>query len=136
MKRAKARGLTQLGRNSPWPASPDEAAIESFPNPRPGRAYSIRFDCPEFTSMCPVTGQPDFGRIVVDYIPGKRCIESKSLKLYLGSFRDQGAFAEAIVNRICDDLAKACRPRRLVVTGEFNARGGITIRVVAEYGTK
>jgi 7-cyano-7-deazaguanine reductase len=120
----------------PLPAAPGEAWIETFPNPSPGRAYTVRFDCPEFTSLCPVTGQPDFGRIVVEYEPGARCIESKSLKLYLGSFRTTGSFAEEVVNRIRDDLVRACRPRRLIVTGEFSARGGISIRVVSEHGAR
>jgi 7-cyano-7-deazaguanine reductase len=126
--------LTQLGRRTPAPASPDRARIECFPNPRPGRAYTIVFDCPEFTSLCPVTGQPDFGRIVVEYQPGPRCLESKSLKLYLGAFRNEGAFAETIANRILDDLARACRPRWMKVTASFTPRGGVALSVAAERG--
>jgi 7-cyano-7-deazaguanine reductase len=135
-RRASAtRGLTLLGRGTlPTPASPDQARLESFPNPTPGRAYQVTFDCPEFTSLCPVTGQPDFAHITVEYWPHRKCIESKSLKLYLGSFRSQGCFAEAIVNRILDDLVACCQPRRAVVTGRFSARGGIGIKVTAEHG--
>lgn len=125
--------LSVLGRRTPLPASPDDARLETFPNAHPGRDYAIRLDCPEFTSLCPVTGQPDFARITIDYVPGRLCIESKSLKLYLGSFRNEGSFAETITNRIRDDLVKACRPRRLTVTAEFTPRGGIGIRVVASH---
>lgn len=127
------KGLTQLGRKVALPKSPDEARIETFPNRHPNRDYMVRFDCPEFTSLCPITGQPDFARITIDYVPDQRCIESKSLKLYLGSFRSEGSFAEAITNRIRDDLVAACKPRRLTVTAEFTPRGGIGIRVVADY---
>ena len=126
--------LSQLGRKVAIPASPDLAVLESFPNPYPGRAYRITFECPEFTSMCPVTGQPDFGVISIQYIPARRCIESKSLKLYLGSFRNQGQFAETIVNRVLADLVKACKPVYSVVKGAFSPRGGIAIEVVAEHG--
>lgn len=129
----KRKGLTQLGRKVALPASPDHATIETFPNRNPDRDYTIRFDCPEFTSLCPITGQPDFGHIVVEYVPDRRCIESKSLKLYLGSFRNEGSFAEALTNRIRDDLSAACKPRRLTVTSDFTPRGGIGIRVIATY---
>jgi 7-cyano-7-deazaguanine reductase len=129
----KKTGLTQLGRKTPLPASPGRARLESFPNRHPDRDYTIRFDCPEFTSLCPITGQPDFGRIVIEYVPDRRCLESKSLKLYLGSFRNEGSFAESITNQIRDELARACQPRRLTVTAEFTPRGGIGIRVVAAY---
>jgi 7-cyano-7-deazaguanine reductase len=131
---APRRGLSLLGAGAqPLPASPADARLEAFPNPRPGRDYAVTFDCPEFTSLCPVTGQPDFARIVIEYHPRHRCVESKSLKLYLGSFRNQGCFAEGIVNRILDDLVACCRPRRATVTGRFTARGGIGITVVAEH---
>ena len=129
----KPAGLTQLGTRTPLPASPDEAVLETFPNAYADRPYVIRFDCPEFTSLCPVTGQPDFAHIAIEYVPGRRCIESKSLKLFLGSFRNQGCFAEAIVNRIRDEVVKVCRPRRVTVTGDFTARGGIAIRVTAAH---
>ena len=127
-------GLSQLGKKVAIPPSPDEAKLETFPNPYPGKKYRVTFDCHEFTSMCPVTGQPDFAQISIQYVPAKSCIESKSLKLYLGSFRNQGQFAETIVNRILEDLVAACRPRYAVVKGEFTPRGGIGIEVVAEHG--
>lgn len=127
------RSLSQLGRKVPLPASPGAAKLEAFPNRHADRDYTIRFDCPEFTSLCPITGQPDFGVITIEYVPDRLCIESKSLKLYLGSFRNEGAFAESLTNRIRDDLVKACRPRRLTVMAQFTPRGGIGIRVVAAY---
>ena len=130
---AAPSALTQLGQKTPLPASPDEARLEVFPNRDPDRDYTVCFDCPEFTSLCPITGQPDFGHLVIDYVPDRLCLESKSLKLYLGSFRNEGSFAERITNRIRDDLVKACRPRRLTVTADFTPRGGIGIRVVAAY---
>ncbi len=117
------------------PDTPGKARLETFPNPNPQRPYHICFDCPEFTSICPITGQPDFGVIEIDYVPHRVCLESKSLKLYLGSFRNYGAFHEAVVNRILDDLAAACRPRQARVTGRFNRRGGIAITVTADYPT-
>lgn len=127
-------GLSQLGTKVAIPPTPEAATLETFPNPYPGKKYRVTLDCPEFTSMCPVTGQPDFAHIAIQYVPAKRCIESKSLKLYLGSFRNQGQFAETIVNRILDDLVTACRPRYAVVKGDFTPRGGIAIEVVAEHG--
>jgi 7-cyano-7-deazaguanine reductase len=108
-------------------------ALETFPNPAPGRDYVIHHECPEYTALCPVTGQPDFGTIVVVYVPEKKCIELKSLKLYLWSFRDEGHFFEQVTNQICDDLVKALAPRRLTVTGRFNVRGGITTTVTASH---
>ncbi len=126
--------LTQLGEKVAMPASPDEAKLETFPNPYPGKKYRVTFDCHEFTSMCPVTGQPDFATIAIQYVPGKSCIESKSLKLYLGAFRNQGQFAETIVNRILEDLVASCKPYYCVVKGDFTPRGGIAIEVVAEHG--
>ncbi len=107
--------------------------LETFPNPRPERDYEISIVCPEFTSMCPKTGLPDFGTIRIRYTPDDRCIELKSLKYYLLAFRDQGIFYEAATNRILDDLVTACRPRRMTVVGDFTARGGITTAVTAEY---
>jgi 7-cyano-7-deazaguanine reductase len=115
------------------PASPDEAKLETFANTHPERDYLITLDCPEFTSLCPVTGQPDFGEITIAYVPDKRCVESKSLKLYLFSFRNHGAFHEEVVNRILDDLVAACAPRSARVSGVFSPRGGIAINVTAEY---
>ncbi len=109
------------------------STIETFPNPRPGRDFEIHVDCPEFTSVCPKTGLPDFGTIRITYTPESACIELKSLKYYLLSFRSQGIFYEAVTNQILDDLVAACRPRRMVVVGDFAARGGITERVTATY---
>ena len=127
-------GLTILGGGkTTFPSSPDEAALETFANAYPDRNYNILLDCPEFTSLCPMTGQPDFGRIVIDYVPGERCIESKSLKMYLFSFRNHGGFGEAIVNRILDDVVAACIPRRATVRGSFAPRGGISIEVTASF---
>jgi len=108
--------------------------IETFPNPAPHRNYVIRHTCPEFTSVCPKTGQPDFATIELEYIPDQTCIELKSLKLYYFGFRQQGIFYEAVVNRILDDLNVACEPRWMRVTGHFNVRGGISSVVTAEAG--
>jgi 7-cyano-7-deazaguanine reductase len=107
--------------------------LETFPNPRPERDYTIQFDCPEFTCLCPMTGQPDFARIRIEYVPDQLCVELKSLKLYLWSYRNEGAFHEAVTNRILDDLVAATAPRRMKVTGEFAVRGGITTIVVADF---
>jgi 7-cyano-7-deazaguanine reductase len=109
-------------------------ALETFPNPAPERDYVIRHECPEYTAICPVTGQPDFGTIVVLYTPDRLCVELKSLKLYFWSFRDEGHFFEQATNQILDDLVRALAPRRLTVIGKFNVRGGITTTVVARYG--
>jgi 7-cyano-7-deazaguanine reductase len=126
--------LTLLGSgHTTYPASPDEATLETFENAYPQRNYRIRLACPEFTSLCPITGQPDFASIAIEYVPDRRCVESKSLKLYLFAFRNTGSFGEAIVNRILDDLVAACCPRRARVTGVFSPRGGIGITVEAEY---
>lgn len=126
--------LTLLRRSrTPVAASPSQARLEAFPNPRPQRDYWITFHCPEFTALCPVTGQPDFGRITIRYVPDQVCLESKSLKLYLLAYRNTGTFHEAAVNRILDDLVTAIRPRRAIVIGEFNPRGGISITVEAAY---
>ena len=114
-------------------ASHSDPVLETFPNPKPDRDYTIQIDCPEFTSVCPKTGQPDFGTIRISYVPDRNCIELKSLKVYLGSFRQQGIFYEAVTNRILDDLVAACAPRRMTVTGDFNLRGGISTAVTAEH---
>jgi 7-cyano-7-deazaguanine reductase len=108
-------------------------ALETFPNPTPGRDYQIAIRCPEFTSVCPMTGLPDFGEIRIAYVPDQRCLELKSLKYYLLDFRNKGIFYEAATNQILDDLVAACAPRRMTVTGDFSARGGITTTVTAEY---
>jgi 7-cyano-7-deazaguanine reductase len=107
--------------------------LESFPNPHPHRPYEIEIVCPEFTSLCPITGQPDFGTIRITYTPGPRCLELKSLKLYIWSYRQEGAFYEDLVNRILDDLVAACEPREMTVVGEFNVRGGISTNVTARH---
>jgi len=107
--------------------------LETFQNPRPDRDYQIEIRAPEFTSVCPITGMPDFGEILIRYTPDKNCIELKSLKYYLFEYRNQGIFYEAATNKILDDLVSACQPRRMTVTGAFTARGGITTTVVAEY---
>jgi len=107
--------------------------LETFPNPKPERDYQIRFECPEFTCLCPKTGQPDFAVIRVEYVPDALCVELKSWKLYLWSYRDEGAFHEAVTNRILDDLVAATKPRYARVSGIFNVRGGITTTVVATH---
>ena len=107
--------------------------LETFPNPRPGREFEVRFDCPEFTCVCPKTGQPDFATIRIRYTPAEKCVELKSLKLYLWSFREVGAFHEAITNSILDDLVAAVKPRRMTVEGDFYVRGGIHTVVEASY---
>ena len=109
------------------------STIETFPNPRPEREFEIAIDCPEFTSMCPKTGLPDFGVIRIRYVPDARCIELKSLKYYLLEFRNKGIFYEAVTNQILDDLVAVCRPRRMTVVGEFSVRGGISTTVTARY---
>ena len=107
--------------------------LETFANPRPERDYEIAIDAPEFTSMCPKTGLPDFGTIRICYVPDRACLELKALKYYLLEFRNQGIFYEAVTNRILDELVAACQPRRMTVIGDFSARGGITTKVTAEY---
>jgi 7-cyano-7-deazaguanine reductase len=114
------------------PARPS-ARLETFPNPQPGRDYTIEFTCPEFTCLCPRTGQPDFATITISYVPDRTCVELKSLKLYLWSFRNEGHFHEAVTNRILDDLAAAVRPRRMRVVGDFYVRGGIHTVITANY---
>jgi len=107
--------------------------LETFPNPHPGRDYEIHMECPEFTCLCPRTGQPDFATIEIRYVPDKKCIELKALKLYLWSYRNEGAFHEAVTNQILDDLVAACRPRRMEVVGDFYVRGGIHTTVTVTY---
>ncbi len=109
------------------------AMLETFLNQFPGRDYEIEIECPEFTAMCPKTGQPDFGAIRIGYVPGEVCIELKSLKLYLHAFRDRGIYYEHSINTILDDLVAACRPRRMVVIGQFTPRGGISSRITARF---
>ena len=112
------------------------SAIETFPNPHPGRDYEIDIRCPEFTSVCPKTGLPDFGEIRITYVPDGRCIELKALKYYLLEFRSKGILYEAATNQILDDLVAACAPRRMTVTGDFTPRGGIKTTVTATYDGK
>ena len=107
--------------------------LETFANPEPGRDYTIRMRIPEFTCLCPKTGQPDFATLHLEYVPDKTCVELKSLKLYVWSFRDEGAFHEAVTNRILDDLVKATQPRFMRLSAEFGVRGGIYTTVVAEH---
>ena len=129
--------LTLLsGNHSDYPTAPEEAQLETFANSHPNRPYEIVFDCPEFTSICPITGQPDFGSITITYVAKSRCVESKSLKLYLFSFRNHGAFHEEVTNRILDDLVSACDPQWMEVYGDFMPRGGIAIKVKATHGTR
>ena len=110
--------------------------LATFPNPNPGRDYEIRFECPEFTCLCPMTGQPDFATIRIAYVPDRLCVELKSFKLYLWTYRNEGAFHEAVTNRILDDLVSALKPRRCEVTGDFLVCGGIHTVVVARHPDK
>lgn len=114
------------------PSQPSKS-LETFPNPAPGREYEIAFECPEFTCVCPLTGQPDFATFRIRYVPDAECVELKSLKLYLWSYRNEGAFHEKVTNTILDDLVKACAPRRLVVEGDWFIRGGIGTTVTVSY---
>ena len=113
--------------------TPSADQLETFPNPRPGRDFAIEIVCPELTSVCPKTGQPDFGTITIGYIPSTVCIELKSLKLYLHGYRNRGIFYEHSINTILDDLVAACQPRKMRVIGQFTPRGGISSRVTALY---
>ena len=126
---AVAEGLTLLGREVSQPVR----KLETFPNQHPGRRYTVTLVCPEFTCVCPVTGQPDFATITVRYIPNQRILESKSFKLYLWSYRQEGTFHEHVTNQILDDLVAALDPLECHVTGAFNVRGGISITVEAKY---
>ena len=120
---------------SPMPSKPQKT-LETFPNPNPNRDYVINFECPEFTCLCPRTGQPDFATIRIEYVPDKLCVELKSLKLYFWSYRNEGAFHEAVTNKILDDLVNATKPRRMKLTGDFFVRGGIHTVVTVEYKKK
>jgi len=108
-------------------------SLETFPNPQPERDYTIRIHTPEFTCLCPKTGQPDFATFTLEYVADKACIELKSLKMYMWSFRNEGAFHEAVTNQILSDMVKACSPRFMRLTGEFNVRGGIYTSVIIEH---
>jgi 7-cyano-7-deazaguanine reductase len=132
-KKAKSARLTLLGRSEARiPASPTERTLETFPNPA-RRDYRIHFETSDFTSLCPITGQADFAKIEIDYVPDKLCVESKSLKFYLASFRNERAFNEAITNRILDDFIRACAPREANIAASFSARGGIALMVRASF---
>ncbi len=113
--------------------STQPSILETFPDPKPARNYLIRHVAPEFTSRCPVTGQPDFGTVIIEYVPDKLCVELKSLKLYLQAFREEGIFYEALTNRILDELIAVLAPRRLRVETRWRPRGGMTSTIVAEY---
>ena len=135
MARTSARrALLQLGRPARLPASPAKAVLDRVPNPHPGTAYLARFTCPEFTCLCPITGQPDFAHFVIDYVPGKWLLESKSLKLYLASFRNHGTFHEDCTVAIGKRLAQLLAPRWLRIGGYWNPRGGIPIDVYWQQG--
>src|ERR1041384_1175694 len=127
-KKARNR-LTLLGRPARLPASPEEAVLETVPNPHAGTPYLVRFTCPEFSALCPITGQPDFAHFVIDYVPRRRLVESKSLKLYLSSFRNHGAFHEDCTLAIAKRVAAAIRPRWLRIGGYWYPRGGMPIDV-------
>jgi 7-cyano-7-deazaguanine reductase len=127
MARATKKDLTPRKVTAP------QKTLDTFENPQQKRDYEIRFECPEFTCVCPMTGQPDFATIRISYVPDKLCVELKSLKLYLWSFRDEGAFHEAVTNRILDDLVSALKPRRCEVVGDFLVRGGIHTVVTARH---
>ncbi len=114
------------------PSRPNRTLV-TFPNPSPDRDYWIRHECPEYTAVCPVTGQPDFGTITVLYVPDRLCVELKSLKLYIWSFRDEGHYFEQVTNQVLDDLVQVMKPRRITVVGSFAVRGGIATRVVARW---
>jgi len=126
--------LKQLGAPTPLPASPDHAELERVPNPHPDKRYVARFTVPEFTSLCPITGQPDFAHLIIDYIPGRWLVESKSLKLYLGSFRNHGAFHEDCTLTIAGRLEKLLAPRWLRIGGYWYPRGGMPIDVFWQTG--
>jgi 7-cyano-7-deazaguanine reductase len=130
----KAKTKPQLGRPVPVPDSPEKAVLDRVPNPHPGTRYLARFTFPEFTSICPVTGQPDFGHLVIDYVPGKWLVESKSLKLFLQSFRNHGAFHEDVTVGIGRRLVELLKPQWLRIGGYFNPRGGMPIDVFWQTG--
>ena len=127
-------GLTQLGQKTEAPSSPETAVLEKVPNPEPGTPYLVRFAAPEFTSLCPLTGQPDFAHLVIDYVPGPFLVESKSLKLYLASFRNHGAFHEACTVGIAKRLVAEIQPQWLRIGGYWYPRGGIPIDVFYQTG--
>jgi len=128
------KNLTLLKKNeSNYPDRPDETILEVFDNRFAKRDYWITFDCPEFTSLCPVTNQPDFGKLSIRYIPDAKCVESKSLKLFLFAFRNHNTFHEEVVNSILDAVISVCDPRECIVEGDFNPRGGISLKIQASH---
>ncbi|MHA3772056.1 preQ(1) synthase [Verrucomicrobiota bacterium sgz303538] len=128
------RGLKLLGTSgAPFPDQPATEILETFENRYPQRDYIIRFECADFTSLCPITGQPDFAKLQIEYVADRRCIETKSLKFYLASYRNSRSFNEEVANRILDDLVSVCAPRRMTVYGEFASRGGISVTVEASH---
>ena len=128
--------LTLLGAASALPQQPSLEILETFPNSHPGRQYLVRLDTEDFSSVCPVTGQPDYAKIAIEYVPGTRCVETKSLKYYLASFRNTPSFNEQIVNRILDDLVAVCEPVQMMVRGAFAARGGLSLTITATHEMK
>jgi 7-cyano-7-deazaguanine reductase len=133
VKSRKPKSLTLLGHSeTSVPNAPSTAILETFENPAP-RPYWIRFESADFTSLCPITGQADFAVIEIDYQPGARCLETKSLKFYLASYRNERAFNEAVTNRILDDLVRACQPRKMIIQAKFASRGGISLTITAIY---
>ena len=134
MTQTDVSGLTQLGAKTELPASPEAAVIERVPNPQAGTPYLVRFTCPEFTSLCPMTGQPDFAHLVIDYLPGAHLVESKSLKLYLGAFRNHGAFHENCTVAIAKRLEREIAPEWLRIGGYWYPRGGMPIDVFYQSG--
>lgn len=128
--------LRLLGNASSLPQQPSADILEAFQNSHPGRGYVIRVDTEDFSSLCPVTGQPDYAEIVIEYVPAARCVETKSLKYYLAAFRNTPSFNEQIVNRILDDLVAVCAPESMTVTGAFAARGGLALTVTATHTAK
>jgi 7-cyano-7-deazaguanine reductase len=135
-KRAQKNPLTLLGTASALPQQPSSGILETFPNSHPGRQYLVRLDTEDFSSVCPVTGQPDYAKIAIEYVPGTRCVETKSLKYYLASFRNTPSFNEQIVNRILDDLVATCEPVQMMVRGAFAARGGLSLTITATHEKK
>lgn len=133
-KKFRIMPLHHLGNKTNYPTDYAPELLETFDNKHPGNDYWVRFNCPEFTSLCPITGQPDFATIVIDYIPAQKMVESKSLKLYLFSFRNRGDFHEDCVNIIMKDLIRLMQPKYIEVTGLFTPRGGISIYPYANYG--
>ena len=135
MAKKNVEGLSQLGQKTELPESPDKAVLESVPNPHPGTDYVVRFTSPEFTSICPITGQPDFAHLVIDYVPDARLVESKSLKLYLASFRNHGAFHEDCTVAIAKRLEELLAPRWLRIGGYWFPRGGMPIDIFYQSGS-